>query len=350
MSATPRWGRGGLWSARARLARRVAPLALVVVGGCSLLVDGDLSDVHCVDEGGVGPPACPADSVCSAGLCVTAQPPTTKLGAPCSADLDCGPGEVCLDPAAFGGAGDPVCSRTCCASNECDAAGLELVCWASPAGAGRFCRDAAQVGAGHVGSGASGVMCSLDVDCRSGRCDAARCLDPCCSDTNCAAAADPGSCRLHGTAGHATWSCQPPELKKATFLEPCAVDADCASGLCLSIGGTLRCSMACCESAACGTVQITGNVSLLGCTESTHEGSVVRACSKVLPATAMGAIGTECTADEQCRGGVCVVIAGGGGKMACSDACCTDPNCADAAFVCRPEGVATKWALRCERK
>ena len=76
--------------------------------------------------------------------------------------------------------------------------------------------------------------------------------------------------------------------------------------------------------------------------------ALVRACAKVLPVSAMGAVGIECTSDEQCRSGLCVEASPT--KRACTDVCCTDADCADPAFACRPNVECSAWVLRCDRK
>jgi hypothetical protein len=118
--------------------------------------------------------------------------------------------------------------------------------------------------------------------------------------------------------------------------------------MCVAIGGKLQCSMPCCDSSSCGAIVQDMKTSLLACEDVDHAGAVVRACAKVLPPTATGAVGATCSKDEDCRGGFC--LATDSGEMQCSDACCTDASCADPAFSCRPRLESGKWALRCARK
>jgi hypothetical protein len=315
--------------------------------GCSVLVDGDLPQVRCEAEGVVGPPACPAGSTCERGLCAVVTSTADRLGARCVDDSDCGTDGLCR--AAGPDEASRVCSRPCCASTECGPPKLGLVCAAiaSP-GAGRFCVPGAVIGRAKVGPSASGAVCDSDGACRSGWCEAGRCADACCSDTNCAAASAEATCRL-GPSGAEPgakegWVCRaPPSGELADYLGSCGSDADCGSGLCVSIAGSLRCSKPCCESSACGAVP----EGLIACGDVPHGGALVRACAPMLPLTALGAIGTHCTADEQCRGGLC---GESGGERLCSDRCCTDAHCADRAFACLPAPDDPTSALRCERK
>jgi hypothetical protein len=338
--------RAAVFSRSSGRALRLALALVVSAGGCSLLVDGDLGDVRCLDEGAVGPPACPTGSACKDGLCVERSEEASKLGQPCAVDRDCGPEGLCLDPASFGVEGAPFCSTPCCSSGDCGEATQGLVCWAPGHGGGRFCRPASALDRSRLGPGENGAPCDEAGACRSGTCDGVRCVDTCCSDTNCAAGSVPAACRLASSAG--AWLCATPAADQAPYLAACAVDADCASGLCLPILGQLRCSIPCCGSAACGTVTNGADVSALACADVPHGAALVRACAKVLPVSAMGAVGIECTSDEQCRSGLCVEASPT--KRACTDVCCTDADCADPAFACRPHVEGSAWVLRCDRK
>ena len=44
---------------------------LLAVAGCSLLVDDNVDEVRCRDEGVIGPPACDVGEVCASGRCRT---------------------------------------------------------------------------------------------------------------------------------------------------------------------------------------------------------------------------------------------------------------------------------------
>src|SRR5262249_44042941 len=146
--------------------------------------------VHCGDEGAVGPPACPAKQTCRNGLCVSGAGAKPSLGTPCAGDRDCADGDLCLDPADFGGGSTRLSSRACCSSRDCDRAG-DYVGWPPPGGGGNFCMSAAVLGRTDLGESMPGDKCDAGSDCRSGACSTGgRCSDPCCSDTNCTASAE----------------------------------------------------------------------------------------------------------------------------------------------------------------
>jgi hypothetical protein len=325
---------------RPSLARAAIPLALLAgLGGCELLVDGKLHDVHCADEGAFGPPACPEGDVCTRGMCVP-----SALGALCVADADCAAPDFCLDPAVFGGAGAPRCSRPCCESSDCDP-DARFVCWVAPDGVGGFCRAASDVGRTGGGAGRAGASCDGGAACRSGLCAAGRCADTCCSDTGCAATGD--ACRYgSGPALEAAgfWCMEPATGKKGRY-DACEQDVDCASGLCLAIepDPTRRCTVPCCDSAACEVAP--GKGTPVACAPVLVGGVWARACSLLVAGQATLAVGAGCQTDGDCRSGAC------GRDKRCSDACCTDASCGDpSSFVCRPVDEAASWALRCTAK
>jgi hypothetical protein len=157
-----------------------------------------------------------------------------------------------------------------------------------------------------------------------------------------------GVCRLGPRASEQgakdTWVCQAPLAGTlASYLDPCELDEDCGSGLCVPMFGAQRCTKPCCESSACGAVP----EGLIACDDLVHAGSVIRACAKTLPPLAMGATGMRCTSDQECRSGLC---SESGGEWLCSDRCCIDAHCGDRAFVCRAAKADPTSALRCEKK
>lgn len=324
-----------------RLSRALAALALAglaALAGCELLVDGKLGDVHCQDEGAIGPPACPIGSQCREGLCLPAA-----LGAPCTSDADCGLGDLCLDPAAYGGTGAPSCSRPCCTSGDCDPAAHQ-VCWMAPDGAGSFCHSAADLGRLEGGTATAGARCESGAECRSGLCREQRCADTCCSDTSCVAHG--GACRFTpgGAEDPGGFWCQPAPVAKKARYEPCAAHAECGSGLCISLlpSGDRRCSEPCCTSSSCEVFSEKGVP--VACAPALVESVWVRACSALVFGTAGVDVGGACKEDGDCRSGRCV-------SGECTDTCCSDASCGDpSSFVCRPAGEPTAWALRCEAK
>ena len=329
--------------------------------GCMFIVDDELGTIHCLDEGAFGPPACPSGQVCLDGLC-SPDNTASKLGSPCEHDTDCAPEDFCLQPALFGEEGTAVCARACCSSSECDrttapAKSEPFVCWTPDAGGGSFCRLASALGRGGTGEAKAGEPCTLGQQCRSGSCTAGTCADACCSDANCASAG--ARCQvLDGASNGARWSCAATPVATLGFLEPCASDAQCISGLCIAIADRFLCSEPCCDSTGCGKFE-SGVVSgQLACVDLPRHGSLIRACARVLPDDATVATGGPCTGDAQCRGGSCIESSGGMGGSGgsnqdhvCSDVCCVDADCGDkSTLACRPFPFGATWALRCELK
>jgi hypothetical protein len=153
----------------------------------------------------------------------------------------------------------------------------------------------------------------------------------------------------------ASWSCGPAPAAMQGFLQPCTTDAECISGLCVNIADKLLCSQPCCDSTSCGTYKAGTVAGQLACVDLPRHGSLVRACARVLPASASLATGAPCTAEAECRGGSCIQPeAGSGGSRQdriCSDVCCVDEDCGDkSTLACRPFQIGGTWALRCELK
>jgi hypothetical protein len=332
---SPRRRTGWAW------ARALPALAIWAVG-CEALVDGKLGDVHCAQEGVVGPPACPVGLVCKEKLCVP-----TMLGTPCAADADCSAGDFCLEPAALGGEGSRRCSRACCTSSDCDPDAL-FMCWSAPHGAGSFCRSAPEIGRAEGGDRRALAACAHGAECRSGLCHDGRCADTCCSDTSCVA--EGGACRFGAAPDHEVegfWCNAPPVEKKPRYAT-CEADADCASGLCVrfTAGGEQRCSAPCCASSECELSPENGTP--VACAPVLVGTTWVRACSLLVSGRADGEVGSPCAADGDCRSGACDDRDGAG---RCTDACCSDASCGDpSSFACRPVGKRASWALRCEPK
>lgn len=315
--------------------------------GCHAIVDGEITEVRCLQEGAVGPPACPADLACQQGLCAPIIPGHLGLGATCGRSRDCVEGLFCLDPADFGGKGDRVCSRPCCSSSDCDDAAAGFVCWEPDLGGGSFCRSAASIERASPGPGVVGEACTEDTYCRSGLCKNAACVDGCCAENDCVPLGGTCSLRVKVVSSGTSWACAPP-VEKAGLLEPCVVDADCTSNLCIDVSNERVCSQPCCKSDECPSHAVNGVPGFLACSDVVHKGSFVRTCSQWVPETATGTVGAECTSDDQCRGGTCTP--GPSGSF-CTDRCCVDPSCGDLArFVCRPGSLGENYALRCELK
>jgi hypothetical protein len=317
---------------------RALPALILWAFGCQVLIDGDLGTVHCEADGTVGPPACPVGSECKEGLCVP-----SSLGTACSSDEDCAPGDFCFDPEPFCVDDGNHCSRTCCASTDCDPHD-RFVCWTPEQGGGAFCRDASNIGREIGGSARARETCGENGECRSGLCTDGRCLDGCCSDAGC----NGGKCRFgRPLADQAPgfWCGAASNSGKGRY-EPCVEDAECASGLCLAMGSTRRCSVPCCTSSACEAIP--GEDVPVACSAVAHGGTLVRACAVLLQESGEAETGSACALDTDCRSGICLTKRG---VSRCTDACCSDGSCGDpSSFGCKPAFFSMRWALRCEPK
>jgi hypothetical protein len=225
------------------------------------------------------------------------------------------------------------------------------VCWVPAVGGGNFCRDSRLLGLHFTGQNKGGEPCTSGGQCRSGSCSVEQhiCIDPCCSDTNCAGA--DALCRLGDGVQGSAFTCEQVTEKKQLY-ETCAKDAECSSGLCIDIGDAKRCSQPCCSSTACGLVEIAGGPRMVSCDNVERDGTLVRACAGIVPDSGIKVVGEPCTKNEECRSARCVIH---GEASLCSDVCCTDASCGDpTSFVCRPShlvsGPGPSWALRCQPK
>lgn len=300
-----------------------------LLAACEIIVPGTLSDVHCTEEGAVGPPACPTGMFCAAGFCQSGPP---DPGEACAAGGACGPADFCVDPASLGLAGAAFCSRPCCSSADCGDSGA--VC--AVLGPGKLCVSATMWGRGATGERFAGERCDKSGECRSGVCSSKGhyCVDACCSDAECAAFG--AACR----GDNGSWTCRPekPPLKPA--LDLCDSDDDCTSTLCAEWpDGEKRCAEPCCSSLECGSFKVLDVVRNVLCVPTPHDSAIVLACAAAATGDAEGAVGEPCDVDGQCRGGKCIAAdpMSPGGKKICSDVCCTDSSCgAEHLFSCSP--------------
>jgi hypothetical protein len=337
--------------ARGPLLRRALPgLLLWGIAGCQLLVDGELSSVHCTEEGAIGPGACPAHHVCKGSVCVDISELTHTLGDACESDADCQEGDFCLDPVKFDGTGERRCSRPCCSSFSCGDPDRGSVCWTPPAGGVSFCVDARSLQRAEPGTAASGEFCQDGSDCRSGRCAKSTCVDPCCSNRSCVSTR--GTCRFGHEGADRGFFCGPTPTGNVGFAAPCSRDDDCLSGVCLDFGDNVqRCSSPCCHSGDCGTYAPSDVPILTACKNVLHQKVWIRACALPVVSMQPNDVGQPCRMDTDCRGGLCVRPSDAGGDGFCSDACCSDALCGETGgFQCRPYPLTGGFALRCEHK
>lgn len=136
-------------------------MALVVLSGaaCTTMVPAELELIRCEQEGVYGPPACNPGQQCVEGECET---------------VDAAP-------------------IACCSSTDCPA---DQICASLPSGAGSslHCVDAVPLGHAPPGEGSVGDDCFEAADCRSGSCQAERCVDACCDSSDCPSSCVEGRC------------------------------------------------------------------------------------------------------------------------------------------------------------
>ncbi len=341
-----------------RLVGSAALLAVALVFGCQVLVTGDVPDFKCASA---DPSACPSGLTCdlATGKCVApsddageeeageaeAGPDTdarvdvdagpSPLGTACRFDSECASGlcgtSAMLTPTITQGTG-PVCTKTCCTSNDCDPG---FLCFGAGTG-GNYCVAGSKVGKTPKTNGTkAGAGCNGDGDCRSGSCVNNRCLDTCCSNTNC----EPGStCRVVSVAltnpPHDVWACAvAPGTKDAGVT--CVDNNECRSNACVPTGGG-SCRSSCCGKSSCATAGFPGSRCIYGPSSN----DVYKLCFGGSGSTAVGA---ACQFDNECTTGYCDAE-----LKQCADSCCVDADC-PANQVCRPAGVQTPY-LRCVAK
>lgn len=372
--------------------------ALAVIGfgslaslfACSALVSSELENVRCLNDGYIGPPACPAGTSCRGGTCTPClaqevcdnqiddncdsrvdencsgiggaggitsggggSPPLGgngggsgsggasggasgggtggvapgSLGAPCTGPGQCDPSLFCADPTDHGGTpGEFVCTKSCCNSNECSP-WTEGVCFGAKGGYD-ICLPASRVGRPTPGAKDTGDSCGTGVECRSAVCANSVCQDTCCSDSNC-----PGnlsSCAYQAMLGSGwqTFTCA--NKSGANYGEFCGLDdSACKSDVCSGL-----CSKPCCRVSDCGGV-------FQKCWYSIYptSGDVVKSCmDAVSPGTLDN--GQPCVNDTDCKSSICVKPASS--TAFCSDACCKSSDCGNpSAFSCLPATTTT---------
>ena len=317
-------------------------VALLATGlcACTALLNGQLSEIHCLDLDAFGPPACPIGQTCVSGTCASVGQP---VGATCAADADCRAPASCVDVKDVTGSNDKRCLLPCCTSADCLSPARGLACRPLASGPASFCWPANEIpGRAAPGVGLAGATCSQNGDCRSGACEGGHCADTCCSDANCSSATN--TCRSKQTtlAQKPIWTCSE---GGGELTGGCKSDGDCRSGACsVSIEGEKYCLTPCCSSRECGDVVTKASTYHLACTGAGAQ----RACGKVLASGANGPVGANCSKDDECRSGLCLTD---GNAKYCSDLCCNDASCGDVSrFVCRRGTVGGASPLRCVRK
>ncbi len=197
------------------------------VGGQCVRVVG--SGASCA---GSTPTGCRTDSDCaSAQTCQTstgdciARPAGGALGAPCGAGPECSSG-ICLSGS---------CSQTCNWLNPTGGCGAGFYCNGQATGT---CDGTGLCQAGSPGGAALGASCTLNTDCAGLFCAEGTCSAPCIPG-GASACADGFACQVLSTAS--CGSCQ----QTGQLGDPCNLETDCASRLCVEVNGDRRCSVGC---------------------------------------------------------------------------------------------------------
>lgn len=353
---------------------RVSTFGLSAVGlsafawavGCSVIVSGDVPEFSCT---GTATTSCPTGYVCDqrAGRCVVSfdasevvddageeepdaaiddatteidatvdAPPSPPfdLGFQCHTNVECKSGlcgtNTLLTQPIVESTG-PVCTKTCCTSDECDPG---FVCFGSGSG-GNYCVDAkkAQRAASNPGARGPGVACKTDSECRSGLCSKGRCIDTCCLQKDCASGT---ICQVGSMPGvgpaHDTWVCAPQSPQATKELgDKCNNEPnECTNNNCIG-GGVGYCRPSCCRAADCSTISPQAR-----CSYTLGPGDTLKYCTPGPKGN--GANESACTSDGDCDSLFCDQE-----SKKCAEVCCQDSDC-PTSRVCRP---SSQGLLRC---
>lgn len=356
-------------------------IGLFALVSCSALVSSELENVRCLNDGYIGPPACPVGTSCRGGTCMACLPQEVcnngaddncdnrvdencgsggtggsagafggggapqggnggagasggvsgggtggiapgSLGAPCTGPGQCNTNLFCADPTDHGGtAGEFVCTKSCCNSNECNP-WTDGVCFGAKGGYA-LCMPASRVGRPTPGTKDTAESCGSGAECRSAVCAGSMCQDTCCSDGNCPGQLAACAYQAMQGSGWQTFTCA--DRTGAGFGEFCPTDASCKSDVCF---GAL-CTKPCCRVSDCG-----GLFEKCWYTKYTPSGDVVKSCTDGDPPGSLNN-GQVCTQDSDCKSSICVTPEGG--TAYCSDACCKSSDCGNPDnFSCLP--------------
>lgn len=342
-------------------------VAAAIAFGCSLIVPAEVPEFACTRTGAS---SCPAGMVCdpTLGQCVTdagadADPPDgavadaggdadadadagpAPIGSPCRVDGDCASNlcgtDTFLTPTITAGSG-PVCTRPCCTSADCPAG---AVCFGGGTG-GNYCVLAAKAErttppkAGGKGPGAT---CSASTECRSGSCKLSRCLDTCCSASECAAGT---TCRVSffdvPLPVHDGWVCAPaPPAATKDAGDVCKAVDDCKNDNCAGTtdagpGVEPRvCHPPCCRKSDCASQM--PSFPAAQCAYGTSGTDQLKWCFALSNTTGI-ANNQPCGTNVQCQSSYCDDASG-----RCLSTCCLDSDCGNE-DACRP---SPKGFLRC---
>ncbi len=350
---------------RTRLSALLALAAVIAAAlGCQAIVSSAVPDFRC---SGSDPASCPAGMMCDRATqrCVSAAsatpdasieeegtpPPDTDarvgtdgardtgadsgpapVGAGCRVNADCLSG-LCGDgtllSAATVAASGPVCTRTCCRSEDCPTG---TICF-GPGTGGRYCVPFQNV-AGRVvtvGAGvAPGAGCSNGGQCRSGLCVGSKCVDVCCTNAQCT---NGTTCRLAAVSGHDVFACGVPP-GSGVDGDFCSGHASCTSSVCY----LSTCRAPCCGAKTCQDLgHPSGRCSVFPAGTGNDSVNICLFTSSGSPN------GATCGLDTDCKTEFCDPD-----TKKCADVCCADSDCAafGTGFRCIPTTKPAANALR----
>ncbi len=244
---------------------------LTLSNGARQCVRYDGTTPSCEGGGGPSPGSCTSDSDCEPGercdrgVCVPSGGGSVPLGGACAEHGECATGTC------FGG----VCTQTC-----------DWPVGACPSG---FYCDGLATGAcgagvclaGTAGGGAIGDACNDNLDCGNFYCFLGVCSEPCNPETV-------GACPGGGVCQVGALACRGACGAAGSLGDPCDANAECASEMCAASGEDRFCTQLCDGSSPCPEGY--------GCTSA----GAVNVC---VPNG--GALGNECSANEDCATGIC---------------------------------------------
>lgn len=251
------------------------------------------------------------------------------LNGSCSRNTDCQSG-ACFD---FGGTVGALCVQSCASGSDCPS--------------GFACADyrgsksclSAQFFQNASFTTAAGGSCYSGGDCQSGYCssDTYQCVEVCAESSDCGAG---GTCYWEEIVTDVfAGTCGGSPTGTGVTGSTCSVDADCASGVCYGSG---ICGDLCGSTADCPSASVCFPVNYSRCTSSIAgicfqwQVNQVKACVQAGSGTiGTGAIGSTCTADSQCRDGLCDTVDG-----VCTGVCSRDADC-PGTMRCNIEQLAT---------
>jgi len=254
-------------------------------------------------------------STCVAEVCVDPE---------CCADMDCPPGQICLD----GACKPDDCTGECCSNSDCSGTACSTcennACVDPECCSDDDCPDGQCINGSCV---ACQDECCSNTDCTATDCStcvANACVDPeCCSDDDCpdgkcidgkCETCQEECCSDNDCTGTGCSTCE----ANACVDPECCSDDDCPNGQCIN-GSCVTCTDQCCSDADCPAGQTcvdgvckapcNGNGDCTGTACSTCEDTW---CND-----------PECCTDEDCPNGQCI----NGSCVPCQDECCSNTDC-----------------------